>query len=242
MVINLRRWAEREFGEKHATEIADIVAKYSKYNGRRKPELLEPGTFSLNHYDEADRIVAEWKAIAEKAEKIYARLPLELRDAFYQLVLHPTKASAIVTELYTSVAKNRAYAKEGDARANEFAKRARELFKQDAEMSDYYNRKLAGGKWNHMMDQTHIGYTSWQQPPSNVMPGVTEVTNAVATKDERAQKNKADKSNARTPKGWLGFVETDGYVSIEAEHFTRKTDTATARWEVLPDHGESFRP
>lgn len=25
---------------------------------------------------------------------------------------------------------------------------------KNAELSDYYNHKLAGGKWNHMMDQT----------------------------------------------------------------------------------------
>ena len=25
------------------------------------------------------------------------------------------------------------------------------------------------------MDQTHIGYTSWQDPPQNVMPKVTEI-------------------------------------------------------------------
>ena len=34
-------------GRKHAAEIADIIARYTKYNGRRKPELLDPNTFSL---------------------------------------------------------------------------------------------------------------------------------------------------------------------------------------------------
>src|SRR5439155_13373879 len=150
----LRRWAEREFGQKYAGDIADIVAKYAKYNGRRKPELLEPGTFSLENYDEADRVLREWKAITERAEEIYAKMPDESRDAFFQLVLYPTKASAIVNELYVAVAKNRFYRDRGDARANEFAKRVRELFQQDAELADYFNHKLAGGKWNHMMDQT----------------------------------------------------------------------------------------
>ena len=27
-----------------------------------------------------------------------------------------------------------------------------------------------------MMDQTHIGYTSWKDPPANVMPRVSELT------------------------------------------------------------------
>ena len=38
------------------------------------------------------------------------------------------------------------------------------LFKKDQDFSDYYNNVLAGGKWHHMMDQPHIGYTSWAPP------------------------------------------------------------------------------
>ena len=74
-----RQWAEREFGGAHAAEIADIVSKTLKYNGRRKPELLEPATYSLLDYQEADRVVAEYKAVVARAEKISASLP-ENRD------------------------------------------------------------------------------------------------------------------------------------------------------------------
>jgi hypothetical protein len=49
------------------------------------------------------------------------------------------------------------------------------LFERDAQISDYYNNHLAGGKWSHMMDQTHIGYTYWQQPPNNAMPKVSVI-------------------------------------------------------------------
>jgi hypothetical protein len=241
----LRRWARREFGEKHAADIADIVAQYAKYNGRRKPELLEPGTFSLDNYGEADRVLAEWQDITKRAEKIYAKLPKEFRDAFYQLVLYPTKASAVVNELYIVVAKNRAYAKRNDPRANDFAKRARKLFAEDQTMSDYYNNTLAGGKWKHMMDQTRIGYTSWQQPNKNVMPEVVEVAVGTGTRSSSSARpdsslRKRAELELRAPKNWRGFIEQNGYVSIEAEHFTRMTDTATARWEVLPDHGNTL--
>jgi hypothetical protein len=49
------------------------------------------------------------------------------------------------------------------------------LFKKDQELSDYYNHELAGGKWNHMMDQTHIGYTGWQSPKTNIMPALIDL-------------------------------------------------------------------
>src|SRR5260370_10736981 len=49
-----RQWAAREFGPAHAAEIADLVSKTLKYNGRRKPELLDPPTYSLTAYQKAD--------------------------------------------------------------------------------------------------------------------------------------------------------------------------------------------
>lgn len=168
-------WASREFGAQYAPEIADIVSKYGKYNARRKPELLEPSTYSQVNYREADTVIADFRAITTKAEKIYQKLPGEAKDAFYELVLYPTKASAVVNELYVTVGKNRLYASQGRAMTNQLAGEARALFQMDAELSADYNHKLAGGKWNHMMDQTHIGYTSWNEPPVNNMPSVTEI-------------------------------------------------------------------
>jgi hypothetical protein len=171
----LKLWAAREFGAEHADDIADIVAKYAKYNGRRKPEQLEPGTYSLVNYNEAARIVDEYKDIAARAEKISAALPAAKRDAFFQLVLYPAKASAVVNELYVTAGMNRLYGYQGRASTNDLAARARSLFAQDAELVRRYHEDISGGKWNHMMSQTHLGYTYWNQPPRNVMPPVTEM-------------------------------------------------------------------
>jgi hypothetical protein len=168
-------WAEREFGPEHAAEIADIVSKYTQYNGRRKPEQLEPDTFSQVNYREADRVYSEWKSLTEQAERVYRQLPENKRDAFFELVLYPTKASAIVNELYITAGKNHLYATQGRISANDLAQEARALFAADAALSDEYNHRLAHGKWDHMMDQTHIGYTFWNEPPLNAMPAVSEV-------------------------------------------------------------------
>jgi len=168
-------WATREFGPRNASEIADILAKYTKYNGRRKPELLDPSTYSVVNYQEADTVAADFQAIAEKAEKIYAQLPDEEKAAFYELVLYPTKASAVVTQLYVTAGKNRLYASQGRASTNELADQADKLFQEDAASSAYYNHTLANGKWDHMMDQTHIGYTFWNEPPVNTMPPVKRI-------------------------------------------------------------------
>jgi len=316
-----RLWAEREFGPAYAAQIADIVAKYTKYNGRRKPELLEPGTFSLENYGEADAVLADWQALTQRAEEIYGKLPDNARDAFFELVLYPTKACALVNELYIAAAKNRLYAGQGRASANDYAARVRELFQADADWSATYNHTLAHGKWDHMMDQTHIGYTGWQEPRVNAMPEVTGIQVGEAAKmgvapaslrfdafnrprraidvfdmgrapftysatasapwivlsgatgsvrkDARVwvslDWNKAPMGAGEgsvkisgaggetasvsvtsfrpgevTRESLRGFVEADGYVSMEAAHYTRKTDAGAVRWEEIGDYGRTL--
>ena len=94
---------------------------------------------------------------------------------FLNLLWIPPKAYSIVANLYITVGRNHLYAAQGRASTNELAGQAEALFAADQELSDYYNHTLAGGKWNHMMDQTHIGYTGWQQPKKNIMPKVVRI-------------------------------------------------------------------
>ena len=170
-----QRWAAREFGSDHAAEIADLVTEYTKFNARRKPEQLEPDTFSFLRFDEADHVFDAWKALTDRAERINQELPEDRRAAYFELVLYPLKASAIVNELYITAGRNHLYATQGRVTTNDLANQARDLFAEDAQLSDEYNHKLLNGKWHHMMDQTHIGYTFWNEPPVNAMPAVTQV-------------------------------------------------------------------
>lgn len=163
-------WAKDVFGEEHAEEIGEMVRLYTKYNARRKPELIDKNTYSLVHFNEADQIVDEYNQLASKAEKLNNLVPKELKDAYYQLVLFPIQASANLNELYVAAAKNNWYAEQGRARTNYYAEKVQELFQRDQELTDQYHKDLAGGKWNHMMSQTHIGYTYWQQPDQNNIP------------------------------------------------------------------------
>jgi len=170
----LKLWATREFGADQAEEIADIVATYARYNGRRRPEQLEPGTYSAVNYRETERIAADWNDLAARVQKVKATLEPAQRDAFFQLVEHPVRASATLGELYATVQANRIHAAQGRADTNDLAARARDLFAQDAAISREYHA-IHGGKWNHMMAQTHIGYTSWRDPATNIMPEVREI-------------------------------------------------------------------
>ncbi len=170
-----KAWAARQFGPEHAAEIADIVAKYGKYNGWRKPEQLRPDTYSVVNYREAERVEAAWSDLAAHAEAVGRKLPADMQDAYNELVLHPVKACANLAEMNIAAGRNHVFAEQGRASTNAEAEHVRELFRKDQALSDTYNHTLAGGKWDHMMDQTHIGYTDWYPPLQNVMPAVSEI-------------------------------------------------------------------
>lgn len=170
------KWCSEQFGNQFSQEIADIIAAYTRFNARRKPELLEPSTYSLLNFREAENIVSEYRQLEKQALNIYDKIPAERKDAYYQLVLYPVIACANLNDLYVTVGKNRLYASQGRVSANDLAARAKELFEKDQELSYYYNKKLANGKWNNMMNQIHIGYTYWQDPKEAVMPETKTVT------------------------------------------------------------------
>jgi hypothetical protein len=176
-----RRWAEREFGPRNAAEIADLVSKYAKYNAWRKPELVKPATFSQLNYDEADRVAQAWSDLEARAEKFGVGIPANRRNAYYELVLHPIQACATVALMNIASARSQLYAQEGRASANLAAEETRDLFDKDQRLTDYYNHTLAAGKWDHMMDQVHLGYVDWYSPLANSMPPISRVLPARTT-------------------------------------------------------------
>ncbi|WP_052015867.1 glycosyl hydrolase 115 family protein [Alkalihalobacillus hemicellulosilyticus] len=317
-------WVKRHFGEEYAEDIAYIINRYSKFNGRLKPEQLNNvDLYSLLNYDEAERVLEDFQEITDLAEQIYQKLPEPLKDPFFQIVLYPTKASKQVLELHIKAEMSKLYAKQDRIATNIAAREAELLFEQDHLLSFDYNKRTSLGKWNHMMDQTHIGYTYWQQPEQNTIPTVKRMKPKIEGKmgiadydalhfnsftrqsrvidiynkgitpflynvkanvnwliidtDEgviiQEKKIVVDIDWDNAPKGHdvesfitvtgsegsavqlrvtlfnpiepnreslVGFMETDGYISIEAEHYTNKIDSQEASWDVIPDYGRTL--
>ena len=113
----LAEWAAQCFGDSLADDVADIVARYTKYNLWRKPEVQVPGIFSVANHREADRVDSLWLSLEEKAEAVRRQVPGESLDAYYQLVYYPAVASSGVARLYNAVTRNRAFARQGRPQA-----------------------------------------------------------------------------------------------------------------------------
>ena len=169
-----RRWAAQQFGPGHAAAIGAVLDAYGRYSTRRKPELIEPATYALDA-GEWDEVTAAFARLAAEARALRRALPRAAGAAYDQLVLHPVLALGNLYDLYATVARNRRAAAQGRASTGALADSARALFARDAAITAWYNDTIAGGKWHHMMDQTHIGYTYWQQPEADVMPAVREI-------------------------------------------------------------------
>lgn len=175
-------WAAQQFGPEHASEIAYILSTYTKYNGRRKPELVNPTTirtstpYSLTDYREFETVVADYNKLKDKAAALYKKIPAQYQAAYYELVLHPVLACANYNEMYLASAKNKFYGDQGRTSAADEALLADKDFKRDAQLATYFNDTLLNGKWAHMMDEKHIGYMSWTEPRENKLPDFVKVT------------------------------------------------------------------
>jgi endo-1,4-beta-D-glucanase Y len=225
-------WAAATFGAPQAAEIGELVTRFSQYAARRKPELIDPRSFPLGNasadaLDGGDfgRRVAEWDALQARVAKVKQSLRPDQLDAYFQLVEHPVLALANLYRLYYAAAWNNKLAKAGDVRANVFADRAEAAFARDQAIADQYHA-VAGGKWAGMMLQTHIGYTSWQQPEKNIMPAVQRVAgtpDASVVDRQLAVAQSAGASPARV---------------IEATQFARATSAKGLTWTAIPNLGQ----
>jgi hypothetical protein len=81
---------------------------------------------------------------------------------------------------------------------------------------------MANGKWNGMMIQKHIGYTSWNDNfRQETLPRTTTVP--------------VDSSTG----GYTFETPTVGYVAMEAEHYYSATASEETQWSIYPDYGRT---
>ncbi|MBR5803915.1 MAG: glycosyl hydrolase 115 family protein [Bacteroidaceae bacterium] len=208
-----------QFGKEQAAEAARILNLISKLNGRCTPEMLDARTYNVNT-GEWKQVVDEYMHLETEALRQYLTLEPQYRDAYQQLILFPVQAMANLHEMYYAHAMNQKLFKEGNPDANMWADRVADAFRRDSILCAAYNHDIAGGKWNGMMTQKHIGYRSWNDNfPRDVMPRVQRIENP-------------------TPGGYT-FQMNNGVVSMEAEHYFEAKATDNTEWTLIPHMGRT---
>ena len=213
-----RDWCAQQFGEEQANEAARLLNLICKYNGRCTPEMLDKNTYSLEN-GEWQEVVNQYLKIEADALRQYNSLPAAYHDAYRQIILFPIEVMSNLHQMYFAQAQNHALYKQGNPKANVWADECERFFKRDSLICDYYNHKMSGGKWNGMMTQKHIGYTSWNDAfEKDTCPELFRVS---------------------TSEGAV-ICDNHGVVEIEAPYYNSKTDGAEAKWTEIPFMGKSL--
>jgi hypothetical protein len=144
----LNDWATESFGPAHSQGIAAVLREYYRLASQAKPEHINRVTFTK--MERAQRLL-DYAAISRQADAIYAQLPADKKDAYYQLVLYPVKCADLMNQKQT-------YTTQGNA---ELAVKA---YDEIQRLTAYYNQEMAGGKWNNMMDAKPRNGGVFQRP------------------------------------------------------------------------------
>jgi hypothetical protein len=214
------KFFRRTLGCEVAKEAAAIYNQNCQYMARVTPEMLDAQTYNVE--------TGEWRQVADdyqrlelRALRLYDQIPAEARDFYRQLILFPVQAMANLYDMYYAQAMNQYLAKRKDPDANVWADRVAQCFRRDSLLCAAYNHDIAGGKWNGMMTQKHIGYRSWNDNfRRDMLPQTTTVPVA-------------------SPTGGYTFTPSNGYVSMEAEHYYSATAPEGSQWTIYPYYGRT---
>lgn len=221
LLQHTRDFCAQQFGDNQADEAARILNLYSKYNGRVTPEMLDAQTYNLES-GEWKKVSDEYLKLEAEALRQYVSLSPEYKDSYKQLILYPVQMMANLYEMYYAQAMNHKLYKENNPEANFWADKVESTFKRDADLSYDYNHVMSGGKWNGMMIQKKIGYTSWNDNfPKDTLPKIYRIDSG----------NKS---------GGYVFTAKNNVVVIEAEHYFESKNSPSANWTTIPYMGRTL--
>jgi len=174
--LHLKKWAEREFGNTLAIEIAGVMEEYYRLAFLRRPEMMgwsrvEPSTETkdsefnpLLNGDETERRIQSYKIIADKAVEIGERIPVFRKDAYFQLVQYQVVCAYLMNCKFLYAQKARVVEHDNPAKAEEYKQKSIDAYNRIKEYSRYFNTGMAGGKWNRMMDDSPRNLAAFKAP------------------------------------------------------------------------------
>ena len=214
-----RRFFSSVLGDCIAEEAAAIYNQNCQYMARVTPEMLDAKTYNVET-GEWQRVANDYQRLETRALRLYLEIPESRRDFYRQTVLFPVQAMANLYDMYYAQAMNQYLAAQNNPDANQWAAKVADCFRRDSLLCLGYNRDIAGGKWNGMMTQKHIGYRSWNDNfPKDILPRTATVP-------------------VGSPTGYT-FPATPGYLAIEAEHYHSATAPEGTQWTVYPYYGRT---
>lgn len=239
----LLEWAKREFGQKHAIEIAGVMNEYYRLGFQRKPEHLQwylpteaPKKSDFSNTEVLERL-AKYSEIRQTANGIFNELPANKRDSFYELVVYPIRSASLANERFFAAEIAQTYGVNSPSTGREWAKRSLDADQAIAAETAFFNEKLAGGKWRHIMSP-EMGPDQWKSMRST--PPKVSPTDFYGVETENSFRPLGVQSfRAGTRESSSVFSEWEGTISIEAENFVRRSDRDGFSWRTIKGLGKT---
>ncbi|KAF2327741.1 glycosyl hydrolase 115 family protein [Flavobacterium daemonense] len=257
----LREWASREFSPKISTEVGTVFEEYYRLAFLRKPEYMgwsqtEPTTqVKLSDFSEKEiwnRIKA-YNSLVEKIDSLSAFIPQERKDAWFQLAVYPVKGAAYMNGkfLYWNLAAMTSDEKE----KAKYELLASESFHKIEALTDFYNTKLSGGKWNKMMSMhpRNLPVFDSVKEPETVLKEQKQTANRIAIQAKDFTYQKGFKNYSWKTINGLGYSNNavtlfplkQQYFKTEKPFVTYEFEIKTSgeyevELRILPTHSNNF--
>jgi hypothetical protein len=281
-----KAWLCREFGTKVGIQLFPVMHEFFRLCGERRPEFLGFNQVEVDKklYDrglsqvrnsgwtaeQRENFLTRFSKLSQEVEVIGMSVRPELADAYFTAIKYPVQASAAHAVKMLEAEKARLMATgstrgdmfENNSKMQESVNRSFAAYNRIHELTDYYNNKVAGGKWKNLMCDHPRDLPVFWAPLTPAMPSGKEATAPFTQKEPSLLcKNPAYRYDDATdgakhiqmlghsmesvalPKGgkltYSFSVERDGnYVVNTALIPTQPNDNGDIRYRVTIDNGE----
>lgn len=175
-----RQWLCRQFGKQAGDALFPAMHEYFRLCGERRPEFMgwnqtelskelydrglsqvRNSEFSQTEFgDELDGYLSHFSAVAEQIRKAKAFVRPELQDAYFAAIAYPVCAAEAHARKMLWAQKARQLAngsttKDMSAHQSELyhaCAESQQAYQEVRALTEYYNEKMAGGKWRRSMN------------------------------------------------------------------------------------------
>lgn len=195
-------WYGSIFGKQTGTAIAAIKNEYYRLAASGKPEHLGKVLFT---FKESGKRINDYRAVVKAAEALQSQIPIRLQDAYFELILYPVKAAALMNEKVLYARMSIELAQQGNAVALDYSRKAQDAFNAIEELTAVYNKNIANGKWDGIM--------SWHPRDLEIfrMPPVADAAMVSRFKNDTTGKQAL-------------FIQKDAFFTIAASDYAAKKD------------------
>ena len=185
---HLSDWLVQQFGQVTGEQLAKPMTKFYWLCGLRRPEFMGWNQTGLSEKgrgadeqpvqvselnaeqfgNELERLLNDYQEIEDDINRVEASIPSQLRDAFFAAVKYPVCAAADMATKQLQAQEARTIGRKEsfhhDDEALESAVRSWKAYQDIIRLTNYYNEKMANGKWNGLMNMAPRGLQVFLAP------------------------------------------------------------------------------